>query len=308
MEKISIIIPIYNSELYLKRCLDSIINQTYSNLEIILVNDGSIDNSYQLCLDYPKKDNRIKVFNQKNQGAGVARNLGLKNSTGDYITFIDSDDYIENDYIEYLYNLLVKNDCDIAVTSFLECKKEKVKVINRDIGLKMLANFQIEFAPWGKLYKKSIIKDVMFSKTKNYEDIVFVGKAFFNSRKIVVSNQKKYHYVKRENSQSTMPFNKTEFDRVKNSYELYQFISKNNKTLSKLYKLYYYANCIGCINKMIVSDEIDKGLVNDTGIGLKKELFYLWKSGYSLRRKVQYTCFVFSFKLYKKWYIQIKKD
>lgn len=308
MEKISIIIPIYNSELYLKRCLDSVINQTYSSLEIILVNDGSTDNSYGICLEYQKKDSRIKVIHQKNQGAGIARNLGLKHSTGNFVTFIDSDDYVEKDYIEYLCNLMINNKCEIAVIDFNGNKKEKNKIIDKNNSLKMLASFQIEFAACGKLYKKSILNDVLFSKTKNYEDIMFVGKSFFNSKCIVVSNQKKYHYIKRESSQSMMSFNVTEFDRVKNSCELYEFISKNNKSLDRLYKLYYYANCIGCINKMIISDRIDKKLVKDTRIGLKKELLYLWKSGYSLRRKIQYTCFVISFNLYKKWYKNIKKD
>ena len=108
--KISIIIPIHNVEKYLKRCLDSVEKQIYTNLEIILINDGSTDNSLEIAEEYAKKDSRIKIYSEANHGLSAARNLGLKQVTGEYITFIDSDDYVSNDYVSYLYSLLEKNN------------------------------------------------------------------------------------------------------------------------------------------------------------------------------------------------------
>ena len=107
---VSVIIPIYNVEKYLGRCLDSVINQDYKNIEIILINDGATDNSLNIAIDYQKKDKRIKVFSQKNQGLSAARNTGLDKAVGNYITFIDSDDYVSKDYVSYMFNLLKKNN------------------------------------------------------------------------------------------------------------------------------------------------------------------------------------------------------
>ena len=112
-KKISIIIPVYNVEKYLSRCLESVINQSYKNIEIIIVNDGSTDNSFDICNKYKKKDKRVILIDQNNQGLSGARNTGLKHATGEYICFIDSDDYVEKDYVEYLYKLIVKDDYDL---------------------------------------------------------------------------------------------------------------------------------------------------------------------------------------------------
>ena len=111
--KISVIVPVYNVEKYLTKCVDSIMNQTYKDLEIILVDDGSTDNSGKICDEYVKKDKRFKVIHKKNGGLSDARNVGIKNSTGEYLSFIDSDDYIDNDMIECLYNACIKNNADI---------------------------------------------------------------------------------------------------------------------------------------------------------------------------------------------------
>ena len=122
MKKISIIVPIYNSETYLRRCLISLINQKYNNLEIILVNDGSTDNSLSICKEYEKKDSRIKLINQLNKGVAHTRNIGLDVATGDYITFVDSDDFIDkNMYSELIENI---DSCDIAVCRYVILKND----------------------------------------------------------------------------------------------------------------------------------------------------------------------------------------
>lgn len=115
---VSVVIPIYNVEKYLRKCIETVIDQTYTNIEIILVNDGSTDNSLQICNQFKEKDKRIKVINKKNGGLSDARNVGIKNAQGKYICFIDSDDFISEKYIEELHNLIVENKAQIAVCGF----------------------------------------------------------------------------------------------------------------------------------------------------------------------------------------------
>ena len=131
MKKISIIVPIYNTEKYLQRCIESLINQTYQNLEIILVNDGSTDNSEKICAKYKKTDNRIKVFSKVNGGQSSARNLALENITGDYIGFVDSDDWIALDTYEYLMNIIEKNSADIAFIERIKTNGKELKKYNK---------------------------------------------------------------------------------------------------------------------------------------------------------------------------------
>ncbi|MEG0457025.1 MAG: glycosyltransferase family 2 protein, partial [Oscillospiraceae bacterium] len=115
MDKISVIVPVYNVEKYLNRCVESIIKQTYKNLEIILIDDGSPDNCGQLCEQFKTQDNRIKVYHKKNEGLGLTRNLGLKEATGNYITFVDSDDWIGPQHIENMYLALCNNSADLCI-------------------------------------------------------------------------------------------------------------------------------------------------------------------------------------------------
>ncbi len=112
---ISIIVPVFNSEKYISRCINSILEQTYGNFELIIINDGSKDKSLKICEEYQKKDRRIKVFNQENKGQAFARNVGLDNAKGEYISFIDSDDYVHSRFLEYLYNALISSDSDISM-------------------------------------------------------------------------------------------------------------------------------------------------------------------------------------------------
>ncbi|MDD6812335.1 MAG: glycosyltransferase family 2 protein [Lachnospiraceae bacterium] len=157
---ISIIIPVYNVEKYLTRCLESVVAQTYSNLEIILVDDGSTDNSGKVCDKYQEIDSRIKVVHKKNGGVSDARNEGIDEACGEYIAFVDSDDWVTRNYIENMYAILVKNSCDIAIcdvkrTSKGDLKKstEKLKTYFKDEAIKQLLYQKISTSACGKLYK-----------------------------------------------------------------------------------------------------------------------------------------------------------
>lgn len=179
MEKISVIIPVYNTENYVRKCIESILIQTYKNIEIIIIDDGSKDDSGKICEEF-LVDNRVKIFHQNNQGTSCARNYGLKNVTGKYICFIDSDDYVEKDYIEFLYNLITKFNTDIAVCGFdyaytnnkFRCnnkkKKNKTIILNNEQALIKMCDFNDCFMPicCNKIYKTELFKDINFPEGK----------------------------------------------------------------------------------------------------------------------------------------------
>ena len=210
MSLVSIIVPIYNVEQYLRECIDSIINQTYKNLEIILVDDGSPDNCGQICDEYAKKDDRIKVIHKQNGGLSSARNAGLDIATGEYISFIDSDDKISEKFIEYLYNLCGKYNTDISMCSLqrfnenVEFKHEGELDIKEEITIKSKKEMVMgmngkesisSVVVCNKLYKKYIYETLRFPIGKIIEDQFTTYKAFDNCfTNIVVSNLSLYKY------------------------------------------------------------------------------------------------------------------
>ena len=175
MEKedlISIVIPVYKVEKYLEKCIESIINQTYKNLEIIIVDDGSPDNCPQMCDEFAKSDKRIKVIHKENGGLSDARNAGIDIATGKYITFVDSDDYITNDYVEYMYNLIKKYNTKIATceTQVVHIESdeenqeqfiENIEVLTaRDLFYKILFAQKSDVSAYSKLYETALFRDI----------------------------------------------------------------------------------------------------------------------------------------------------
>ena len=236
---ISVIVPIYNVEKYTNKCVDSLINQTYKNLEIILVDDGSLDNCGNICDSYKKKDSRIKVLHKKNGGLSDARNKGFKISTGEYVTFIDSDDFVSNDYVDYLYNLLKKYNADISIILpqkfndskefVIKNKKEKIKIYNPYDAIEtMLYQKEFDNAAWGKLYSRKIMEGILFPVGKLYEDISTTYKYFLNSSKIVYSNQKKYYYLQRHDSIMGSKFKVKEMDYIYQTKDMLDNLSNLN--------------------------------------------------------------------------------
>lgn len=211
---ISIIIPIYKVEPYLKRCLDSVLNQTYTKLEIILVDDGSPDNCPTICDEYAKKDKRIIVVHQSNQGLSEARNTGIKLASGDYIYFVDSDDFVCSNTISLLYNEAIKNYADIVIGNYksffqhtdIEDKTEKRTF--KDISLKELMimhlpnnkHFTQSVVAWNKLFKANIVKQFLFPPQKICEDHYTTYKYFSIAKKIIITNTTTYFYLQREGS------------------------------------------------------------------------------------------------------------
>jgi len=223
---ISIVVPVYNVEKYLPLCIESIIRQTYKNLEIFLVDDGSPDNCGKICDEYAQKDNRIKVIHKQNGGLSDARNVAIDVATGEYITFIDSDDYVKEDYIEYLYGILSKYDADMSITFFnmfyegCSPKEEptntskECKILNIDDALTMMF-YQKEFdtSAWGKLYKIDLFKDgIRYPKGLLYEDLPTTYRIIIKCNTIVFSQYKSYYYLLRKDSIEGSSFNPRKLD------------------------------------------------------------------------------------------------
>lgn len=209
MKKISIIVPVYKTEKYLDRCIESIVNQTYKNIEIILVDDGSPDNCPKMCDDWANRDDRIKVVHKENGGLSDARNKGLESATGDYIGFVDSDDVISEKMYETLLVLIEKNDCEISKCDFYRFNegdnpkytiKEKSNIINSDEMLKNVLLDKMGNYVCNKLFKKELFDDISFENNVAYEDMFIFYKLVLKSNKIAVTNSELYGYMQRKDS------------------------------------------------------------------------------------------------------------
>lgn len=218
MPIISIIVPVYNVEKYLNKCINSILNQTFEDYELILVDDGSTDNSSRICDEYAKIDDRIKVIHKINGGLSSARNMGIENSCGEYIAFIDSDDYIHPQMIEILYNNIKMYQADISICNYENVKENEAynkiifkdfKLIDREIkeytnidALKELDNKNVLIftIACNKLYKKQLFNNVRYKEGKIHEDEFIIHELLYYSSKIVYTNKKLYYYFMREGS------------------------------------------------------------------------------------------------------------
>ncbi|EFX58180.1 glycosyltransferase [Streptococcus sp. M334] len=217
-EKITVIVPVYNVEDYLDKCLDSVIKQTYKNIEIIVVNDGSTDNSGEICQEYAQKDNRITYVEQENGGLSDARNAGLERMTGSYVTFVDSDDWIEQDYVEVLYNKLTEYQADVSVgnyysynedegmyyfhingDSYYEKVFDNVSIFENLYESQEMKSFAL-ISAWGKLYKASLFDYIRFDKGKLGEDGYMNQKLYLLVQKVIYINQGLYAYRQRSGS------------------------------------------------------------------------------------------------------------
>lgn len=186
---ISIIIPVYNVEQYLRKCLDSIVNQTYRDLEILIIDDGSTDGSGAICDEY-KKDKRVKVCHTKNRGLSCARNLGLEEAKGEWISFVDSDDWIEPDMYEIAMSYIGSSEI-LCFSSYIE------GLYNGLDALLALLNKKIATAVWGKLYKKECFSYIRFPEGRVYEDMTTTCRLLYSARSVMCVNAKLYHYCKR---------------------------------------------------------------------------------------------------------------
>ena len=222
--KISVVLPIYNVEKYLEKCIETVLKQTYSNLEIILVDDGATDSSPQICDRYEKIDDRIRVIHKTNGGLSDARNAGTDAATGEYITYIDSDDYVTETYVEYLYSLIEKYQTKMSL-----CTHTIVFEGGREVSLgeggqevlgtekcleRMLYHDVIDTSAWAKMYAIDFAREIKYPKGKLFEDIGTTYQFFLASGEIACGYEPQYFYNVRKNSIVTGAFNEKKFDMI----------------------------------------------------------------------------------------------
>ena len=321
-EKISVIVPVYNVEQYLERCVDSITNQTYKNLEIILVNDGSTDNSGQLCDELAKKDDRIRIIHKRNGGVSETRNLGIRESNGKYITFIDSDDVVSVKMVEELYSNLLKNDADISVGNvihnyninniYFDGSNNDILLWNNEEALKEFLKAKItSFYPVAKLFKKNIILDLEFNVDfKLAEDAMFITEILLEKDvKVVYSFKDVYAYCHRSESATTSINSNTVFDTIKVYGIILPKIEKKYPDLKRYVVLRKNWANFEVFDKLILSsnslfDKERKYLKNKI-ISSRSEI--LKENLFTLNRKISLLVLFLSEYLYKKLLLVRKK-
>lgn len=231
---ISIIIPVYNVEKYLSRCIDSVLCQNQSRMEIILVDDGSTDSSSQICDEYQKMDSRIMVIHKENEGLGYARNSGIEKSNGDYIFFLDSDDFIPEGTLEYLLEVFTKTDVDIVSTSMIRTREEKiikieqpeecVKIVEGDQIILEYLRGNIATTAWAKMYKKSIFENDMFTNIELHEDAYSMHIFLGNSNRVAMTNRICYVQYIRDGSLMKSGFTEKRFYSIDVGKRLLEYI------------------------------------------------------------------------------------
>ena len=265
-ELISIIVPVYKVEPYIKRCVQSIIEQSYKNIEIILVDDGSPDKSGEICDEFSKKDERIKVIHKPNGGLSDARNAGLKIAKGEYIGFVDSDDYIENDMFECLYKLCTENKAQISIVSYYEYyngklisvrKNDKLEKFNKTEAIKeLLIDSKIQSYAWNKLFKRELFDGIIFPTNKNFEDIATTLLLFEKAEKVVLLEEPKYHYLRRNDSIIGKKNYKTYNDYLNVTYDKFFYLDGKYHELD-LYNAYNFVINMIWVYTIIVTFDLD---------------------------------------------------
>lgn len=260
---ISIIVPVYNVEKYLDRCVQSILIQSFKRFELILVNDGSTDNSFEICQKYRKKDSRVILISQENKGLSAARNTGLNNAHGDYICFIDSDDFIEKDYLKLLLNNLKSNNADISICEYFlsneKGKKYSIVKLNEPKNISILSgkntfNYFYEdncvpnVVAWNKLYKASLFKELRYKEGYYFEDEFIARPLFYAAKRVSFLREPLYNYVQRPGSIMNSAWNLKKYEDQQLMFEERIDYFKNNDRRLYKFAVQQYKNWIIGIN------------------------------------------------------------
>lgn len=308
-ELVSIIVPIYNVEKYLEQCVISLINQSYKNIEIILINDGSTDNSIDIMNKYKKLDGRVKCYCKVNGGLSDARNYGISVSKGKYIVFVDSDDYVEKDYISILYNLIIENNVKISQCGINKVYENKVLDIYKYDHMLLLDKYnylsdsysshKIEnVVVWNKMYSSDLLDDESFEKGKIHEDEFFTYKQIYNLDKIAISDLPLYNYRVNHNGITLGNFNKNRLSIIEALLERIDFYSNLNEEHLKNLTAEY------AIDVMLKVYCLSKKYLNDSDIlnNISMKINHIFKNNKicNKKTKVKYYLFCLNKDLYYK--------
>lgn len=259
MPEISVIVPVYKVEPYIHKCVDSILTQTFTDYELILVDDGSPDTCGNICDEYAQKDARIHVIHKENGGLSDARNAGMKIACGEYVIFIDSDDYIDADMLSYLYENLKKADADMATCGIYEVYADRIEkqeeepdfVCSGEEAFRcILRGHTIRGEIWNKLIKRSCISDLEFPKGKLYEDIFYTVDMMQRIKKVAVGTKPKYYYLHRSDSITGKAYRPKLFDIIEGYTKNYQVVQH------AFPKLEEEAECLWIWSRFIVLDKM----------------------------------------------------
>lgn len=316
-ELVSVIVPVYNVEKYLNRCIESILNQTYKNIEIILIDDGSTDNSGKMCDEYKIKDARIKVIHKENGGLSDARNVGLSTATGDYVTFIDSDDDIKFDYVEYLYDLIKKYDVKMSICSYNIVWPKKIVNIGKYYEEKKLTKLEslsrllcekgFGVSSCAKMYKKDLFKNVTFPKGKLCEDNGTTYKLIDQCEFIAYGEIPKYNYYKRNDSIMNTNFKLEKLDLIELSDIMCDYLEKYDELKEEIERKRFH--CRSSILRQISESNNDKDyktiikkLMTDIKqLNIKKNKYFSFRDKMALYSlKFGYVPFKICWKIYSK--------
>lgn len=309
---ISVIVPVYNVEKYIDRCVLSILGQTHKSIEIILVDDGSTDKSGEICDKYQKSDSRVRVIHKHNGGLSSARNAGIDIANGNYIGFVDSDDYIELDMYELLYNNIIKEKADISVCGMYDCYKSSDKLKINPYSYEVLSKIEAIHSIFegrisgasavNKLYKRELFNNIRYPEGKTSEDAFVIVDILSKCSKVVMESTQKYYYYHRENSITTSKFSPRQFDVIdayKYNYNkiVSYFPMEKNVAMGRLCWAYFVV-----LDRMISSNSCREYIKQQKEIVkfLRKHRKDVMSSSVLQKtRKCSMVVLVFSFELYK---------
>lgn len=309
--KISIIIPVFNVEKYIYKCITTVCNQKNTDIEILIINDGTLDNSIEIVKQID--DNRIRIINQENGGLSSARNTGIKNAKGQYIAFVDSDDWVDVNIYKKLYNIAIDNDCDIVQCDFYKAYSEfenfnlntekRIDILNSNQALQNLYNEKYiqTIVVWNKIYKKELFNNIEFPKGKLHEDEFTTYKLLYKAKKIGITNESLYYYRQTPNSIMNKKFNIKRLDILEALEERIEFMNKINnydlylKSLQKyeflLRKMFFLCKTEIKNNKSLLKEIKQKQITIFKG--------YLFNKNISIKNKIGFIIFLLNNDLYK---------
>ena len=311
---ISVIVPIYNTEKFLRKCIDSIVNQTYKNLEIILVNDGSPDNAKEICKEYAEKDKRIVYIEQENGGPSRARNVGLDVARGKYIGFVDSDDSIDVTMYEKLYSFLTKNRCDLVECYSVTEKNYYSHYIDKVISGKEATegfllrgrdkDFLIIPAVWSKLFSTNLLKQNRFPEGQVHEDYFFTCRCLYEAKRVGVLNEKLVYHIENEDSITHQKFSNKTLNILREYIKIEQYLKEHGEKLLAEYSrvnmlvfavfFYFKARVAGDVDLTLIKKVLDesKTIKFKRYMNVKSRMMYRL---YSINEDLAYNIF----KIYK---------
>lgn len=322
MTKVSIIVPVYNVELYIDKCLESLINQSMKDIEIILIDDGSTDNSGKICDSYAIKDKKVKVIHKNNRGLSNSRNCGLDIAKGEYISFVDSDDFIHPQMIEILYKTIISNNGDIVICDFqriYENNNIKFKQYKTEQNIKIYNNIEalnelysknvVKFViAWNKLYKRELFINLRYREKKFHEDEFIIHELLYRSNKVIDIPLQLYFYLQRQDSIMGAKFSVKRLDGLDAYRErIHFFQEKHEKELLKKAVFRYSKEFFQYYYKLKYEVSNNKKYLRK----IKKDYNHIYKyiiisPYYTKKEKMLITLFCINSKLYE-MYINLKR-